>query len=462
MTTSSPTRPTRPIFLALICLIALIHGALYIVNMRPDWDVAWTDQAGYKQLGAVLAETGKFTRYPDYPTFVPEVIRTPGYPAFVALIYRLFGVGNDIAVTAAQAIAYAALCLVVFAIARRIAAMRVATIAALLTALFAPLAHFAALVLTEFWTTFVATIAMVFVLRAVQQQRLADFAGGGLLLSATTLVRPAFVLLPFFLAVAMPVVVRSQRNASAVRGWGVLALAAAITLLPWFTYNYVYLGRFTLSPAGGIGRGLWEGSWQGLWPGRVQAELTALAEANVDVESRVRAIADANSQRPDLMLQYVREWRTIHDLWDAPQDPLERASARVRADSEYLAAAMNNIRRDPIGHATRRLTYGLFVLWAADIPIRYSEINRTPTLIVRLIWLAQVAILLLAAIGCLTLARRGRWTETVLLALPLVYVTGVHLPLLCEARQSLPVKPLVIVLAAVGIGRFISPGSADS
>ena len=37
-----------------------------------------------------------------------------------------------------------------------------------------------------------------------------------------------------------------------------------------------------------------------------------------------------------------------------------------------------------------------------------------------------------------------------LLALPLIYVTGVHLPLLCEARQSLPVKPLLLTLAAVG------------
>ena len=35
-----------------------------------------------------------------------------------------------------------------------------------------------------------------------------------------------------------------------------------------------------------------------------------------------------------------------------------------------------------------------------------------------------------------------------MLALPIVYVTGVHLPLLCEARQSLPVKPVVIALAA--------------
>jgi 4-amino-4-deoxy-L-arabinose transferase-like glycosyltransferase len=350
----------------------------------------------------------------------------------------------------------------VYAIARRVADDRIALLAAALTAVFSPLPHFAALVLTELWTTVVATVAMLAVLRAVQHQRVADFALGGVLLSATTLVRPAFVLLPFFIAGAVPLVVRSQRNAKALRGYGVLVAAAAITLMPWFVYNYVNLGRFTLSPAGGIGRGLWEGSWQGIWPGRVQARLTAIAEQNVEVDARVRAVADETGLDPDMMLRYVHEWRTIHDIWDAPQDPLERTSARMFADQQYLAAAMDNIRRDPAGHLGRRLTRGLFVLWAADIPIRYTDINRTPTLVIRLIWLAQVAILPLALFGIITLARRGRWAEVVLLALPIIYVTGVHLPLLCEARQSLPVKPLVLVLAAVGIGGLISPGTSDS
>ena len=89
------------------------------------------------------------------------------------------------------------------------------------------------------------------------------------------------------------------------------------------------------------------------------------------------------------------------------------------------------------------MTRGTFQLWAADVPIRYSQINQTPTIVIRAIWLVQVLLLLAAVVGLFVLIRRGRWAEAVLLALPLIYVTGVHLPLLCEARQSLPVKPLV-------------------
>jgi hypothetical protein len=71
--------------------------------------------------------------------------------------------------------------------------------------------------------------------------------------------------------------------------------------------------------------------------------------------------------------------------------------------------------------------------------------------VIRGIWLLQVLLLAAAAIGAVRLARSGRRLETIVLVLPLVYVTAVHLPLLCEARQSLPVKPLVIVLAAAGL-----------
>lgn len=449
----------------LISLTALVHAALFIVYLRPDWGVSWSDQEGYKRLGAVLAETGTFTRYPDYPTFVPEVIRTPGYPAFVAVVYRLFGVGNDLAVTIVQAFVFVAICWMVYGIGRRVAGERTGLAAATVTALFSPLPHFGALVLTELWTTSVATAAMLVAVRAVQRSHRRDFALAGLLLSLTTLVRPVFVLLPYFLAIGVPLFVRSQRTRQALGGWAVLVAAASLTLAPWFAYNYVHLGQLTLSPAGGVGRGLWEGAWQGRWPGRVQAQLTELATTltnRAELDARVDDVARRTGLDAMLMRQYVHEWRDLHAVWDTPQDPMERARARVEADRLYLEAALAHIGADPLGHAFRRVTRGIFVLWAAEVPIRYSQINTTPTLVIRLIWLVQVVVLVLAAAGLIVLARRGRWAEAVLLGLPLVYVTGVHLPLLCEARQSLPVKPLVLVLATVGLVRSTSPETADS
>jgi hypothetical protein len=283
---------------------------------------------------------------------------------------------------------------------------------------------------------------------------LRDYVLAGALFTATTMVRPAFVLMPFFFAIAVPLLVRQQRTATALKGWAALGLTAAIALTPWFAYNYINLGQITLSPAGGIGRGLWEGSWQGHWRGRLQAELISFAETILDRDALNRRITEKAAEvglPAAPMLQYVNEWRDIRDIWNTPTDPMERAKARVDADTVYLRQAVANIQADPIGHLTRRLTVGTFVLWAADVPVRYGDINRLPTVAIRAIWLAQVIVLALAALGAVTLARRGRWLEAVMLSLPIVYVTGVHLPLLCEARQSLPVKPVVLALAACAL-----------
>ena len=88
--------------LVVICLIAFAHGLFFIWYQRPDWNTEWTDQDGYRRLGHALATTGTFTRYPDSPVFVPEVLRTPLYPIFVAIVYRLAG-ESHVAVTVVQA-----------------------------------------------------------------------------------------------------------------------------------------------------------------------------------------------------------------------------------------------------------------------------------------------------------------------------------------------------------------------
>jgi 4-amino-4-deoxy-L-arabinose transferase-like glycosyltransferase len=441
--------------LLLVGAVAIVHATLFIIYQQPDWDLAWSDQGGYKQLGAGLAKSGRFTRVPDAAVFVPEVIRTPGYPAFVAAVYTVAGTGNHLAVAVAQAFVFAGLCLVVYLIARRVASERVALTASAVVACFPPLPYYGALVLTEVWTTFALGVAMLACLWAMRTNRAAAFAVAGLLFTAVTMIRPAFVLLPFGLAIAMPLLVPSERRTPGrLANWAAFALAAAIALVPWFTYNYVHLGRFTLSPAGGIGRGLWEGSWQGRWPGRLHDELTQTADTDLDdaaLGARVQAAALAAGLPAGPMLDYVHEWRDIRKIWLAPTDPLERARARVVADDEYRRAALERIGNDLAGWTKRRVTYGLFVLWASDIPIRYTDINRTPWLVIRAIWFVQVVTLGLALMGLVVLLRRGRFAEAALLALPLLYVTGVHLPLLCETRQSLPVKPLVLLLATIAV-----------
>jgi 4-amino-4-deoxy-L-arabinose transferase-like glycosyltransferase len=441
-----------------VCLIATLHGIFFIWYQRPDWGTQWPDQEGYRRLGHVLADTGTFTRFPDAPRFAPEVIRTPLYPAVLAVVYRLFG-ASQIAVALTQTVFFALICVVVYAIGRQVASDGVALAAAAAVALFPPLPYFAALVMTEVWTTLLFTASIWVALRAVRTGRVSLFAWLGVLIALTTLSRPVFVLFPVALAsiglIVLPMArVRDRPAASA---WAAMLVTFAVAMLPWFTYNFVTLRRFTLSPAGGVGRGLWEGSWQATWSGRLQNELTHLADAIDDrreLDRQVTAVAAREALPAGPMLEYVHQWEDIRRIWDTPTDAYERVLARVEADREYQRVAIENLRRDSAAHLARRLARGVFILWAGEIPFRYSEINRLPRALIVLSWSVQAALFCLAIAGVVVLARSGRVADACLLIAPIVYITAVHFPLLTEARQSLPAQPVVLLLATIAVARL--------
>ena len=452
-----------------VCLIAALHGLFFIWYQRPDWNTAWSDQDGYRRLGQVMSETGKFTRFPDAPRFVPEVLRTPAYPALVAVIYRLFGTGQ-IPVALVQTALFVLICLLTYAMARLVASERAAVAAAALTALFPPIPYFGALVMTEVWTTLLFTLSMwalLRTLRTVPPDRVAPFAWLGFLLGVTTLSRPVFVLFPAALVavglIVLPVLRVAPRPAA--RGWLAMFAVFAVTMLPWFAYNYVTLGRFTLSPAGGVGRGLWEGGWQATWSGRLQNELTHLADDIADraeLDRAIERVAARENLPAGPMLEYVHQWEDIRLIWTEPVDPYERAMSRVRADQEYQRVAIENLRRDSLGHLSRRLARGVFILWAGEIPFRYSDIDRLPPLVIRACWALQALLCLAALAGLAALARAGRVADACLLAAPLLYVTAVHFPLLTEARQSLPAMPVVLLLSAIGALGVTCPRTSGS
>jgi hypothetical protein len=438
----------------LIAVVALAHATFFIIYQSPDWLTQWTDQAGYMRLGEAIAKTGHYTRYPFYPRYIPEVLRTPGYPAFVAAVNLTLGQGQ-LPVAIAQAVVFAAICIIVYALTRLVASDSVALGAGLAAALYPPLPYFVALTLTEVFITLLVTAAVYLWLRALRD------GGGwivvtGIVLAAAALTRPSFQ----YLGVALALFAWSiaPRSRIAVRRSLLMLAVVAVGVTPWIVYNVVYFRVVSLSPpAGGIGRTLWEGTWQVALPGKEQATLTHLAESVWDRAALDRAVtAYAGETHLDLepMLRYVHQWQDVRRMWDAPTDPWERAVARVTADHEYGRLARENIRRDPITHVWRRLTRGIALLWVTEIPVRYSDINRLSTSTIRMMWLAQALLVALAVGGLSVLWHRGSRAEAAAFAALLVYITAVHAVLYSEARYAMPAKPVVLMLATVAVARF--------
>ena len=156
--------------------------------------------------------------------------------------------------------------------------------------------------------------------------------------------------------------------------------------------NYVTLGRLTLSPAGGFGRGLWEGSWQAAWSGRLQNELTHIRRAST---AGPRSIAQSSAWPPgtsagrsDARVRAPMAGHPPH--LDRAGRPVRTSHGRVRRPIRNINAShLENLRQRLARPPFRRLARGVFLLWAGEIPFRYSDINRLPALVIRLCWLIQ-------------------------------------------------------------------------
>jgi hypothetical protein len=72
---------------------------------------------------------------------------------------------------------------------------------------------------------------------------------------------------------------------------------------------------------------------------------------------------------------------------DQPQDPWERAVKRIAAD-RGRAGTSNTLARPHAAH----LAPGdarVLLLWITEIPVRYSDINALPVMVIRAIWFLQ-------------------------------------------------------------------------
>ena len=458
-------RMSRSFARALIAVVALAHATFFIIYQSPDWLTQWTDQAGYTRLGDALATTGRFTRYPIYPPIharsapharLPGVRRRrqptlgPGSTAGRDRASR--GVRGDLPdrlrddTTRCQR-------------PRRLAA-------GLATALYPPLPYFVALTLTEVFTTFLVTAAVVLVAARAARRRRLDVAAGIVLdgrgVDASQLpVSAAWPCRRLRGLIAPRSRIARRRSLRA-------GSSSFVGVTPWIVYNVIYFSIVSLVAAG------WRESAErcGKEPGRSHCPGTRTRRRSRISPSRRGTVplsmsevrAYAASERISTSNRCCATFisgRTSAECGTTPQDPWERAAARVAADHEYGRLALDNIRRDPDQHIWRRAdSRRRCCSGSPRFPVRYSDINALPTIVIRLIWFAQA---LLMARGdrrprrsCGSVAPRA---EAAAFAALLVYITAVHAVLFSEARYALPAKPMVV---AAGDGGGVAVLREDS
>jgi hypothetical protein len=363
------------------------------------------DSRGYRELADhVLAGRGLVMTDLEVGPSPRYADRMPGYPLILAALKAACG-ENERSLLVLQALAGAATTWLAWRLGCEVHSPTAGLVAALGTALAAWQVAFAAVTLTECWSGLLLAATLLCVVRAVRRRSPAWAATAGLAAAALVYVHPEYLGLPAALAV-VALVAPGRRRWLGYWAAGVLVLAAA--LAPWWIRNASTLGRFVPTTTR-LGVSLYDG-----------------------VHDRATGGSDMTFER-ELSVETAGLDEVAYDRWYR-----ERSSCIIGDEPGRVAAlAWSKLRRTwsaaPSGERG-----GRWVRWA-------SVASYVPML---------GGVLL--AVGLMR-----RRPMLVVLVVPIVYVTAVHLVMVGSIRYRVPVEPLAWVLAGVAAA-WVVTGTAPA
>jgi hypothetical protein len=352
---------------------------------------------------------------------VPVDIRPPGYPLFVAAVYAIFG-RSDTALLVAQAVLDLAGCFLIAALAARLAperSRRRVWLAGLWLAAMCPfVANYAAVPLTEVLAVFLSSATLLLIVRAWQREEIegvscdrSGWLGAGALAGLATLVRAESPLLlaAAGLAIALECIKRRQWQRILRTGiW--LAAGLLLPLLPWGLRNWATLGhaqllapRYAEFPGEFVPRGFY--SWTGTWLVRFRDVYLApwkLEDRPIFVD-----------ELPDAAFDSPAERERVARLLDAYNDSL---SMTPEIDNAFADLARERTQRHPLRTWLWVPAQRIATLWftpRVDL-LPYTghlsplgerwEYDREDLLVTLVLWMVNLAYLLLAAASCWAIA----------------------------------------------------------
>jgi 4-amino-4-deoxy-L-arabinose transferase-like glycosyltransferase len=405
----------------LIAALLVILGLAVRLAAAVEWNahhpngperLRYGDEPSYDAPARAILE-GTWFEQPD---------RLPLYPMWLAFWHAVTGVNYD-AVVYAQCLLGAAGVLLTWLLARRVADVTTATLAAAAVAVSPVLVQQVQHFIPEVMFTVVLVLLALLLVRAWQQPATARFAVAGACVGVANLIRPTFLFLPVFVAAAVLITARGSR--AAWRHALAYALAAYVVTAPWTIRNYVVHDTFL--PLSTSNATLWLGS-------------------------------------PEYHHLIHDQGYTYRRVWDEiiyPDDPAVPYPTTIEGEQYWSERGMRSIRSEPLLYArlvAERLgTYWVgdpVVDWGGGPPLNFGYLRRHMSPADALVRLAERALPLLAAVAIVVLWRRRR--ELLALYVILLYATLLHAATVARVRMSDPFRPILLVLvaaAAVELGR---------
>jgi 4-amino-4-deoxy-L-arabinose transferase-like glycosyltransferase len=348
----------------------------------------------------------------------PILWRPPLYPGFLALIWSIAGGESIHAVLVAQSLVDAATATLTLWVGRRLFGTVSGVLAGAMFCFYPLSAYYTLRVMPEPMLALglVATVALC--LRAEEDSRWWRYAMIGIVLGVTALAKPVVMYLPVALGAWLLWLHRDRPGRSLGHG-ALICLAFALTIMPWTIRNYVVSGEFV--PLATIaGYSTWVGN---RWESRGREEHQLEGQVLEDYLQERQALVDAGGPR-----------RAGHAGNISPED-----------DRRFMHAAIAAAWQEPVHAAMMLLRKGLTYFWF-DLYLPENRWGQGYVLVL------QVILLSLALVGFLGALVLGR--EAVIVALPIGYLWLVHTLSIATLRYSIPLIPLLCVLAAFTVAQF--------
>jgi 4-amino-4-deoxy-L-arabinose transferase-like glycosyltransferase len=436
------------IALGAIALLGLVVRAYVVVN--PVEHPA-DDSRAYYALSKALYTEQSF----GGPEFRDSSDWSPGAPFLYAAAYYATGGAREGTARIVEALLGIATILVVFALGWRLGGRElgrwVGLFAAFAVAVYPPFIHTTGELMSEPPAMLTLPAAILAFLWA--SDRAANAAWPwlvpGLLLGLTAMFRPEY--LAVALALAVLVLVRPScrfvtpgetkrqlgpRVRRGLLGAAVFLVAVVLPILPWTIRNVVVLDRVVPISTGG-GKALYVGTYLPA-DGEYQRVKAILAERYLgqDLEPGSEALDEVNPT--DLFDEVAEEVQQDHP-------DLTRDEALGKAGKENFSTYFGE---DPWGYAAMTARK-VGRMWSSGVG---EAMDSTPGRAV------QILLVALGLAGFALLGVRRRWWELVVLATPIVLVTGVGAISLAAPRRNEVLMTLVFPLAGLALSSGLREG----
>lgn len=412
-------RRSKSLAFSLVLLVVFLHATILFVvipEVSSHLDQFYNGNQYADGIDLVAANLASGNGYRFFPDTAKTLIREPGFPILLAGIFIVFGKNFTAVKLANMFLAFAAAWLMT-RIARKLSSSQVLILGSPLLFLFHP----GTLIAesrggSEVLFTFLLTLFILTVYRALKSGRWWDYLVSGGVLGLTLLVRSTPILFPLVLLGYLLVFERQANPKVAVfRNITVMGIAMFVVLSPWIIRNSALTGKF-VPTASVLGVAAQTGFYLS----------THHPIGNLFID---REAAWERNKLADRLGYHFKEG--YYQYFYSSTDEVNFSHYLVkRVMGEYQRSPMLFIK--VVG-------FNLLNFWCGGRTWKSVAMNAV----------VQLPLLVLAIIGIVFSVRNDQFKSIAPLGLLIVYIVAVSVPILALARYSVPLIPFVSILACI-------------